>query len=228
MRGSLSRPASPERRLLTTELRQFMIAPRSLHLVPLLGAGILAVSWQFPPPPLLTAVIAGFAALEPQFDSILFRTPLEFQAMSLLPVNQEHIIRAKNLATIILAVCTAVIAASVFVFFSNTPVLWSDAGRAALLFLSLAFPLLHSGNRRSLQVPRRTTGWQTDDLIEGVGFLVTMAVLSLPYLLLVAALEQPLLCLLYTVIAAAYWWKRSIPATADDIDRQRVALCSNR
>lgn len=227
MKKPLARSGHLERRLLAAELRHFAISARALHVAPLLGAGILAVSWQFPPPPLLAAVVTGFAALEPQFNSILFRTPREFQAMSLLPVAQKRLVIVKNIATVILAVCMAALSASVLLFFSRASVGISDAGNASLLFLSLVFPLLHSGNRRSLQYPRRVTGWQTDDVIEGLGFLITMAVLSLPYLLLVTAMNQPVLCLLYSALVAVYWLRTSVPSTAQRIDQQRIELCSS-
>lgn len=219
------RPAL-ERRIVALELRHAALTSRSLHIVPLLGAGILAVSLPFPPPPLLAAVWIGLAALEPHYNTMLYRTPREFQAMSLLPANQRSIVRAKNVATVLLSAGAALIAALVLQFFSRSAISTRDAADGLLLFLSLAFPLLHAGNRRSLQYPRRVSGWQTDDLIEGVGFLVTIAVLSIPFLLLAGALDSPLLCLLYTVAVAAYWFRVSVPSTARWIDSQRIMLCS--
>jgi hypothetical protein len=175
---------------------------------------------------MLAAVVIGLAALEPQFNNILYRTPGEFQAMSLLPVEQRRIVTAKNIAAVILGCALVPACATILLFFSTASASAADAGNGVLYFLTLVFALLHSGNSRSLQYPRRVSGWQTDDLMEGLGFMITIAVFSIPYLLMTAAMNQPLLCLLYAAFTAWYWWKRSIPFTASRIDHQRVALCS--
>jgi hypothetical protein len=212
--------------LIAAELGQFAVSPRALHVIPLLTAGILAVSMQFPPPPLLAAVVICLAALEPQFNTILYRTPGEFRAMSLLPADQQTVVAAKNIATMILACALIPGCATVLQFFSAASASAADAGNAAVYALTLIFALLHSGNRRSLQYPRPVSGWQTDDLMEGIGFLLTSAVFSIPYLVLMTAMHLPFLCLLYAAGTAWYWWKHSIPSTATRIDQQRITLCS--
>jgi hypothetical protein len=212
--------------IMVAELRQFAVSPRALHVIPLLAAGILAVSMQFPPPPLMAAVVICLAALEPQFNTILYRTPGEFRAMSLLPAEQRTVVAAKNIATLILTCAIIPGCATVLLFFSMASASAADAGNAGVYALTLIFALLHSGNRRSLQYPRPISGWQTDDLIEGTGFLLTIAVFSIPYVVLTTATNLPFLCLLYAAGTAWYWWKRSIPSTATRIDQQRITLCS--
>ena len=212
--------------IIAAELGQFAVSPRALHVIPLLAAGILAVSMQFPPPPLLAAVVIGLAALEPQFNTILYRTPGEFRAMSLLPADQRTVVAAKNIATLILACAFIPGCATVLLFFSTASASAADTGNAVVYALTLTFALLHSGNSRSLQYPRRLSGWQTDDLMEGIGFLIAIAVVSIPDLLLMTAMHFPLLCLAYAAGTAWYWWKRSIAFTATRIDQQRIALCS--
>lgn len=190
--------------------------------------GVLAVSWRFPPPPLLTAVVTGFAAVEPRFNTMLFRDPRELEAMGLLPAPQSAVVLAKNLAALVLSLCAALGAAAVLMFFSDQSVSAGDVADAALCWASLVFPLLHAGNRRSLQYPRRISGWRTDDLFEGIGFgfMLTLAVFSLPYLALVVWLAMPALCLLSAALTAALWAWRSVPDTARRIERERAALCS--
>jgi hypothetical protein len=228
--GTLDGPIMNQiaRRIIGTEIAQFLIAPRGLHALPLLCAGTLAISLQYSPPPLLAAVIVGLAALEPQFNNILYRTPGEFPAMSLLPADQGRIVAAKNIATLILSGLIVPACATVLLFFSRSPAAAGDITDAILFQFSLVFPLLHSGNSRSLQYPRRNTGWQTDDLVEGSGFLLTMAAFSIPYLLLVTAWGQRPLCALYALATAMYWWRRSIPSTATRIDNERVSLCNRQ
>ncbi len=214
------------RRVVLTELAEFLLAPRRLHLLPVLGAGIVAVSLEFPAPPLIAAVVVALAALEPQFNNILFRTRSELQAMSLLPAPAHAVLAAKNVATIVLSVAVTLFSASVLAFFSGTPPTAGQAGDAALYLSTLLFPLLLAGNTRSMQYPRRMSGWRTDDLVEGTGFLALLAVLSLPWLILVGALEQRLLCAAYAGMIGFLWWTRGLPFAAQRLERTRTLLCS--
>jgi hypothetical protein len=213
------------RRLFRAELHHAAATPGILHLVPLLPAGILAVALEYPPAPLTAAVIIALLALEPRFDNVLYRTPNDRAAMGILPVPAHTIVAARNLATLVIALAVAAICGPVMLFFSRTPLDGAQVLDALLLFGSLVFTLLHTGNGRSLQFPRRRSGWRMDDLMEGTGFLITLAVLAFPYLLLVAAFEQRLVCVLYIALTALHWWRRSIARTAARIDRNEVTAC---
>jgi hypothetical protein len=172
-------------------------------------------------------LIALFAGLEPQFNNILFRTPLEFEALSILPIEWQRIVKAKNLATMLLVVVMFPIVAATLLYFSPSPVTLERTGEAGLYILAVVFPLMHVGNVRSVRHPRRESGWQIDDVAGMVELLISMAILSIPYLIFVEAMETPLLCIVYFIATAVFWWRYSIRKTAELIESRKTEICLN-
>ena len=209
------------------ELRQFFAHPRSLHVLPITCAGVFLVLWPYFPSPFVPVVLALFATTEPQFNNILFRTRHELESLSVLPANWERIVRAKNIATILLVAMMFPVVAATILYFSPAIVPVQNVWISALYVLSVIFPLLHVGNLRSIQHPRRVTGWQLDDAAGIVEILLVLAVFSIPFLLFVMAIQAPMLCLAYSLATAGFWWRRSIPTTAALIASRKTELCLN-
>jgi hypothetical protein len=190
-------------------------------------AGVILVLWPYFKSPFVSVLIALFAGLEPQFNNILFRTPLEFEALSILPIEWQRIVKAKNLATMLLVVVMFPIVAATLLYFSPSPVTLERTGEAGLYILAVVFPLMHVGNVRSVQHPRRESGWQIDDVAGMVELLISMAILSIPYLIFVEAMETPLLCIVYFIATAVFWWRYSIRKTAELIESRKTGICLN-
>jgi hypothetical protein len=91
---------------------------------------------------------------------------------------------------------------------------------------TILFPLLHVGNSESLRSPRRTVGWQTDDLIQAAGMLLFVVVLSMPFIIFTFVLRLQVLNLLYAVATLWHWYKRSVPQTAFTLEQRKTEICS--
>lgn len=214
--------------LITVEVRRFFSLPWNLRLAVLLIPAIWLALQEHMPSPFIPIFAALFVGLEPQYCNIFFRTPNEFEAMSVLPVGWTSIVLAKNLATLIITLaCLPMISIPVLYFAPDT----IPAGhfmKAGLYFVSVIFPLLHAGNLQSLLHPRRRLGWMMDDLAGGILMAAFAAVLSLPYLVLVEGVGSPSLCLLYSVGAGYFWFRRSLKETARRITHSAGTLCAAR
>jgi hypothetical protein len=213
------------RLLVVTELRQFFVHPRGLHTLPLIAAGVMLVLWSQFTFPVLAVVLVTFVALEPQFNNVLFRTRSEFEAMSMLPVDWQMIIKAKNIAAMILYLMVLPLVAAILFYFSPNAVTPAQIIDGVAYLLTVFFPLLHIGNMRSLQHPRRRTGWQTDDLGGAVELIISAAIVSLPYAFFIGGLESRILCFAYALAGSLFWWYYSIAKTALLIESRRTDLC---
>lgn len=217
-----------QRALITNEFRQFFLHTRSLHLVPLIFAGVMLVLWPYFSSPFVAVMIVLFAGLEPQFNNILFRSPREVEAMSLLPIDWERVVKAKNIGTLLITATIFPLVAAAVLYFSPKPVTLKLAVDALLWMLTVAFPLIHVGNVRSVQHPRRETGWQVDDLAGAVEFLISLGLLSLPFLIIAGFFETPLPSLLYAAATFIFWGRYSIAKTAELIEKKRIDICLNQ
>ena len=217
--------AHQERELLRMEIRQFMSPPRILHFVPLAVTGVMMVLWPYFGSPFVPAFIVLFSGLETQINNILFRTPLELESLSIFPIEWQHVVKAKNVATILLLLVMFPIVAATLVYFAPTTPTYEQAGGAALYITTIIFPVMHIGNMRSVQHPRRNVGWQIDDLAGVVELLISMGILSIPYFLFAEVLRVPALCLGYFAATAIFWWRYSIPKTANLIEARRTDQC---
>jgi hypothetical protein len=208
-----------------TEMRQFLAHPRCLHLIPLLPAGIMLVLWSQFTYSILAVILVVLVTLEPQFQNILFRTKNEFESLQILAVDWRIVILAKNLAALVLFLLLFVLVAATTLFFAPKPVNVLHIAAGLLYASTILFPLFHVGNLRSIQHPRRISGWQTDDLAGAVELLIYVAILSLPYLILTSMLESLLLTVLYSIAGAIFWWRHSLPTMAQLVEARTGELC---
>jgi hypothetical protein len=217
-----------ERLLISTEIRQFFVHRRSKHFIPLIIVGIFLAQWPYWGSPLAVVILVVAAGLEPQFNNNVFRTPSELESLSVLPLPWSKVVRAKNIAAILLLLIMLPIVAAVLLYFPAAPVTMDQSLTAAWYLSTVIFPLIHIGNMRSVTNPRRETGWRFDDLVGAVELLVTLAVLSLPFVIIMEILEIPALCLLYFASTIIFWWRHSLAQTARTIEQKRIEICLNR
>lgn len=217
-----------DRALVSVELQRFFSHSWNLRLGFLIIPAIWLSLWQHAPSPFVPIFGALFIGLEPQFCNIFFRTPNELEALSVLPLPWPRIVLAKNLSTIFITMICLPIISIIVLYFSPDIVPAPDFRKAALYLASVIFPLLHAGNLQSLQHPRRSLGWQMDDLAGGLLMACTVGVLSLPYLILVEGAGSPLLCLLYAGAGAYFWLRHSVHETARRVIEGRSVLCAAR
>lgn len=207
------------------ELRQFYADRQNLKFIPLTLLAIAFALWPYIGSPLVPVVLVVFAGLEPQLNNVLFRTPLEYEALSLFPPAWKNVVIAKNLSTVVITLSLFLIIAVIVEYFSPEAVSLRELGQALLYLLTIIFPLLSSGNRRSVQHPRRHTGWETDQVAESVVLLVVVGIFSLPYFILEGLPGGDWTCLLYGVLTSIFWFRKSIPGTEARILASHTRLC---
>jgi len=175
------------------------------------AAGIILVVQRGGIPPLIVVWIITLAALEFQFNNILYHTPAELEALTLLPVRWEGIIGAKNLATITASILTGIGMAATILFFSPYAPGGAACLDAALFFWSVIFPLLIIGNLRSVQEARKDVGRTGNALIQAAGMAIFCA---LPYVVLTVLAGSRIGTFLLGAAAAYSWMRWSVPHTA--------------
>jgi hypothetical protein len=199
--------------------------PAILKILLLSPAAILASLWPYIGSPFVPAFLISFAALEPQFNNILFRTPREFEAMLVLPTEWKSVIAAKNFASIVASGTLAIGASAVLGYFSPLPMGPEGWRGAGLCFISLIFPLLMVGNLHSIQHPRRHAGFTPGDLAEAILMLLGAGVCSIPYFVLHELEHGTVMIVMYSLLAAALWWRLSIRRMSDTIASERIRIC---
>jgi hypothetical protein len=213
--------------LFKMEVKGLFLHPRGIHLIGLGLGGVFLSAWVYPvASPFLPVALTVFTGLEPQFNNILFRSPREFESLSVFPLSWKRVVLVKNVAAIVLAIVCLVIASMFLLYFSPAVPTGRDFFYAILYVATVIFPLLHLGNVNSARHPRRECGLRTADLFEALWQLVLLGLVSIPFFIFAELLELPLLCLLYSAAAAAFWYRDSIRRTAMLIEREQTALCS--
>ncbi len=213
--------------LLRTELKEYFLQRRSLHLLPLALFGVFMMAWIYPvASPMAPIVLVVIAALESQFNNIFYRTGNELEAMALFPLSWRRIIFVKNLSTIVLVAGLIVLTSMALLYFSPDEMTLDRWGEGWMYVATIIFPLLHIGNGQSVRRPRRVTGLQIGDLVETLWLMVNLAVVSIPYYLFMHVFHLGILCQVYSVLAGWFWYRHSVKDTARQIEREISALCS--
>ena len=203
-----------ERLILSMDLRRCFSAPRIPVLAILACAGVLLAVQRSDLPPLVAIWIVALSGLDGQFNNILYRSPSELEALSLLPVSWRGIVVAKNFAAICAALLLAAIIAMAILYFAPRQPDPGQFADAALYVWTVIFPLLIIGNLRSVQEPKKETGGTGDALIQAGGMAVLVIICSFPYVILYTLTDDIPVTIAYGGVMAAAWLGRSVPRTA--------------
>jgi hypothetical protein len=216
---------SQVRMLVWMEIKQFFRHRRSRHFIPLVILGVWLVLWPHFASPFIPVILVLFTGLELQFHNIFFRTENELEALSILSSGWRQIVIAKNVAAIgIVCILFPILSASIL-YFSPSPISFGNVEGAISYVMTTMFPLIHIGNLRSIQHPRRVTGWQVDDLAGAVEILVSLGIFSIPFMIFMQGFNAPYLCILYFIATGIFWWRYSIPRTVQLIEAGKTTLC---
>jgi hypothetical protein len=211
--------------VITWELRVFFLDVRNLVFFPLAVLAVLLSLWPYIGSPFVMVFLAVFVGMERQFTNIFFRSPREFEAMLLLPLDWREVVLAKNLATMLLALVVTILISLVVLYFSPAIPSWEEVGLAAVYFLTVLFPMIHLGNLRSLQFPRRGTHWDYDDLAGAVMMVIRLVMLSVPYGVFGGLIGSTALCIIYAVVVALLWQVFLVPRIAQHVLQQKASIC---
>ena len=203
-----------ERLIALADLRRCFSLTRAPVYAALAAAGILLIVQRGDLPPLIVVSATALCALERQFNAIFSRTPGELAALTLLPVEWEGVVAAKNAATAVAVPAASFALASVMLYFSPRPADLAGAADAVEYLWSVFFTLLVIGNLRSSQDPRPAERETGDAFIQAGGMVLILIVCSLPYVFFHVLGGNSLGAILTGSAAGLYWFRRSIPATA--------------
>ena len=212
--------------LVRAELKEIFAQRRVYHFLPLLVIGSFLMAWIFsvgsPFAPIIVLVVTG---LEPQFNNIIFRTPNELQALGILSCSWRNVIVAKNVASLIHFGLFLILVSMSLLYFSPEAITGAHAEEAALYIVTVAFPLLHTGNTQSLRRPRRYSGLRLEDLVQAVWMCVNLALLSVPFYVF-SNLPLPWIsCTAYGVLTGILWYKISVRSSSVYLAEHFSDLC---
>lgn len=167
--------------------------------------------------PLVPLAIVLCAGFEPRINNVLFGSRNDVLAFSIMPVPWQTIILARNLTTLFLGVLTALPFAASIIFISPAGLDWGRIADGLLYAWSVVPALLHFGNMQSIRYPRPSSGLRMHDIGEMIWLLVSLAVLSLPFLLFCELLDFWPVCVAYGAGWWIYWWRVSPLLSAERI-----------
>jgi hypothetical protein len=211
------------------EIRHLFAHNCRFHFIPLFIIGVFFIAWVYsvasPFVPVMVVVLCG---LELQFNNLLFRTSSEFETYLLFPISWRRVIIMKNLATIALTFLLFIVGSMSLLYFSPATIKFIDVRDAVLYLVTIIFPMLQIGNTQSVRHPRRISGLQINDFIEAIWTLLNVAIVSVPYYVIMKLIEIPFLCLVYGPLTMIIWWRFSIDRTAEQIMKNQFELCSTQ
>ena len=205
---------SAARTLLHWEISYFFHNVHQLLLVALLIGGILLAMWPHVGSAFVPVILVAVLGTEREYNNMLNRWPSEHAALLLLPLDWRAAILAKNLATVVITLLLIIVTSIIILYFAPLTPSPEETLAALLWFATVLFPLLASGNARSLHSPRPGLPAELDDLPEAVISLVVLAIASIPFGVLWGLLGSLMLTLLYVLAAGCYWLLVSVPRTA--------------
>jgi hypothetical protein len=197
--------------VLRAEMVHFGRDPILFRAVLLVPCSVLVAVWPYSGSALIPAIGSALVMLEPRFNNFLFLSPLEGEALSLLPSQWRAVVAAKNLAAAAFLFLLVLLLGIPIGFFALHPAGANEWVDALLCLLTILFPLLHLGNLHTLQHPRRRAGWSLGDLAEAVLLLLAAGIASIPFAILSSLDSASLWCSLYAAAGALFWWRVSLP-----------------
>jgi len=209
--------------VLRFELTGYVRGVLPLRLIPLLPAAAFLAAWTWSvASPFAAPVWIVCVALEPRINNMFHGSPREIEAFSLLTTRWERIVLIKNVTTA--GIAAAMLALfSVVAFYFSPETLTPARARETMQYLpTVLFPLLILGNEASIRQQRRDAGSFSGGIPEAVWLSITLLVVSIPWFIFTDLLGRPWLSVPYAAFAAAFWFYRSVPRTAERILNHRT------
>ncbi len=208
-----------------TELRYFFRDPRTAKWVPLtLVAAVLGL-WPYIGSVYVAVAAVTFIGLEPQYVNYLHRWPGHFAGHALMPVSWTGIIRGKNLAAILETVLVFSLASVLTLWVTPDRPAWTESARAALYLVMTVPLLLITGNALAGREGRTGTGVEFGDAAAALEMFLAALVCSLPFVILVYALDMTGAALLFALLSIFLWMRVSVPHTARFVQQHTPEIC---
>ncbi len=199
------------------EWRAFGTSGYLLRALPLALLVPLAALWPHIGSPFAPAFIGALLVVEPCFNNTLALQPTMFAAYGATPVAWRRVLRAKNIAAMLATIAASIVYGALVAFVLIQPPTIADCALAGLYLWSILFPMAILGNSVSLQHLQVRAGWTLDDASAAITMLLSMMVLSLPFLILGGSSLGRAVLGAYGASAGLFWYVRSVPASAQRI-----------
>jgi hypothetical protein len=208
-----------------TELRYFFREPRTAKWAPLMLFAAVLGLWPYLGSVYVAVAAVTFIGLEPQYVNYLHRWPGHFAGHSLLPVPWTRIIRGKNLAAILETILVFGIVSVLTLWVTPDRPSWTESAHAALYLVMTVPPLLITGNALAGREDRAGAGVEFGDAAAALQMFLAAMVCSLPFVILVYALEATWAALLFSLAAVFLWTRFSVPHTARFVQLHTPEIC---
>jgi len=212
--------------IFSIEMRQCFSQGRLLSYVVMALFGIGLVLQPGDLPLFVVVFLVALGSLEEQFNNMFFRSPHELEALATFPVSWRRIVLTKNLATIAGTAIVSLCMSMVILYFAPRSPDLVQLGNGVVYLMTILFPLLHIGNTRSWQEPRKNTRGHFDFVVQTGGMLIFAVILSIPHIILSTLMKLPSMSMLYAAIAAVYWFRVSVPQTARHVEQEIPRICT--
>jgi hypothetical protein len=217
----------PDASLVLLELRGAASVRTVVRLLAVSALAPLVSLWPQLGSPFAPAFAAAFLALEPLYNNALQLWPGHFTSYVLLPPPWDEILRAKLIATTVLASGAAAVLVALTSFFQPVPPTPGDIAGCALYFCSVHIPLFATGTLLSRQQSRGRIGFGLDDAAAGSMMMVLLGLMSIPFLIAAQLPAGTIIILAYTLVSAVVVWFFFIPKAARRIQKEIPELWHN-
>jgi len=217
----------PEILLFPIELRRFFEEPRNAVMLPVALLVPFLSLWPYFASPLLPALSATFACMEPYYLNMWYLWPGQFEGFALRPISWRRVIAVKNLAALVLTLILFWVFAAITFYFHTGRIAPNDLGDATLACVVAGMTLSIFGNNYSIVSPRGRMGWTLTDLAASVLAMLVGGMSLIPVVVVSYLIGSWEAYGILITLAALLWAGWSLPSTAARIANNIPELWMN-
>jgi hypothetical protein len=174
----------PELLLFPVELRRFFEEPRNAVILPAAILVPFLSLWPYFSSPLIPALAATIACMEPYYLNMWFLWPGQFEGLALRPIRWRMVIAVKNLVGFVLTLMLFWIFAAITFYFHDGRIAPLALFGATLPCVNAGIVLAVFGNNYSIVSPRGRIGWALTDLAASILALLVGGISVIPVIVL--------------------------------------------
>jgi len=204
----------PELLILPIELRRFFEEPRNAVVLPAMVVVPLLSLWPYFASPLVPALCAAFACIEPHALNMWSLWPRQVEGFAVKPLDWKRAIAVKNAGTMILLIILFTAFAVIISFFHTGRIPAGEFVHGFLHALIGGLGLIIVGNNYSIVSPRGEIGWTLNDIGASVLAVVIGGISIVPALVAALFTKGLASSAMILVLYAILWRTWSLPNTA--------------
>jgi len=217
----------PELLLFPVEMRRFFEEPRNAAILPLALLVPFLSLWPYFASPLVPAIAATFACMEPYYLNMWYLWPGQLAGFALRPISWQRLIAVKNVTALALTLMLFWIFAAITLYFHTGRIPPNDLGNATLACIVAGAALSIFGNNYSIVSPRGRIGWTLTDLAASVLAMLVGGISLIPVVVLSYLIGSWEAYSVLIMLAALLWARWSLPTTSARIAHSVPELWMN-